>query len=115
MKKIRLGDIASLFRKLEAKKNDAEAAAPAPNTEVVPFLAQEQEGSGIPSSPAATVPPEDISPGLPPSSPPPPPPPPPIFDLDRLSQDPVDRFPIVSYSFEGSLYFAINMALMFLQ
>ena len=105
MKRMKQGDIASLFRRHEAKKNDAAS----PNTAVVSILAQEQEDNGIPSSPAAAVPSEDVSPVLPPSpaledvslvlppSPPRPAPPPPIYDPDCLPQDPADRLPILSY------------------
>ena len=110
MKRMKQGDIASLFRRHEAKKNDAAS----PNTAVVSILAQEQEDIGLPSSPAAAVPPEDVSPVLPPSPPQPPPapedvspvlppspprlaPPPPIYDPDCLPQDPANRLPILSY------------------
>ena len=92
MKRMKQGDIASLFRRHEAKKNDAAS----PNTAVVSILAQEQEDIRMPSSPAAAVPSEDVSPVLPPSpaledvslvlppSPPRPAPPPPIYDPDCL-------------------------------
>ncbi|KAG2628560.1 hypothetical protein PVAP13_3KG382227 [Panicum virgatum] len=105
MKRMKQGDIASLFRRHDAKKNEA----PSLSIAVVSILAQEQEDIGMPSSPAAAVPSEDVSPVLPPSpaledvslvlppSLPRPTPPPPIYDPDCLPQDPEDRLPIVSY------------------
>ncbi|CAN6166908.1 unnamed protein product, partial [Urochloa humidicola] len=119
MKKMKDGDIASLFQKHAAKKNSSTSpftavASAWPSIAAASDLTQEQDGSGTPSlaaeiplppeevtmaaavppedeAPAAEVPPEDEAPAAPP------PPPPLVYDPDRLPQDPADRRPIVRY------------------
>ncbi|CAN6272695.1 unnamed protein product, partial [Urochloa humidicola] len=96
MKKMKDGDIASLFQKHAAKKNGSTSpfiavASALPSIAAASDLTQEQDGSGTPSLAAEIplpVPPEDEAPTVevPPEDvtqahvvPPPPPPPPPIY------------------------------------
>jgi len=99
----RNGDIASLFKKHEAKKLAAAASSPpAPATKVLEEGDQEHE-SGIEeivesslvqsSVVLEAIEVEDV---LPPQ---PPPPTPPVYDSSRLPHDPGERLPISSYPF----------------
>src|SRR6185312_12320995 len=88
----RNGDIASLFRKHEAKKLAAASSPPpAPATKVIEE--EDQEQSSVLSEAI------DVDNILPPQPQPQPPTPSslPVYDINRLPHDPGERLPIASY------------------
>ncbi|TVU25927.1 hypothetical protein EJB05_28448, partial [Eragrostis curvula] len=112
MKK-RDGDIASLIRKMAAKKS-ASSSPSVPSTDAAAHGSSGENGPSIPSTDASRISGENgpliasteaqqhegsgsTPASSPPMLPPRPPWPPPVYSPDHLPQDPADRLPIASY------------------